>query len=44
MITDYTPPNTTAGKTKFYQGEGQIVPLLGFQSSMFVARKHSESA
>ena len=28
MTTDDTTPNTTAGKTKFYQGEGQTTPLF----------------
>ncbi|MDR2305964.1 MAG: DUF3077 domain-containing protein [Paucimonas sp.] len=28
MTTDDTTPNTTEGKTKFYQGEGQTVPLF----------------
>ncbi|CAM3844539.1 hypothetical protein CCOS865_03323 [Pseudomonas reidholzensis] len=28
MSTDETTPNTTAGKTRFYQGEGMTQPLF----------------
>ena len=28
MTTDDTTPNTTVGKTKFYQGEGHSEPLF----------------
>ncbi|MDF9616783.1 DUF3077 domain-containing protein [Pseudomonas entomophila] len=28
MTTDETTPNTTTGKTKLYQGEGQTIPLF----------------
>lgn len=28
MTTDTTPPHTTVGKTKFYQGEGQTDSLF----------------
>ncbi|QVM93010.1 DUF3077 domain-containing protein [Pseudomonas entomophila] len=34
MTTDDTNPNTTAGKTKFYQGEGQTVPLFCIESGI----------